>query len=54
MLSAYRNHVSDRLQLGIPPLPLTPQQTSQLCELLQNPTATVESSEEPAEDAFLS
>lgn len=39
MLSAYRNHVSDRLQLGdIPPLPLTPQQTSELCELLQNPT----------------
>jgi aconitate hydratase 2 / 2-methylisocitrate dehydratase len=38
MLSAYRNHVSDRLQLGdIPPLPLTPQQTSELCELLQDP-----------------
>ncbi|AFY74038.1 aconitase [Synechococcus sp. PCC 7502] len=50
MLSAYRNHVSDRLQLGnIPPLPLTPQQTSELCELLQNPSA----SEEPVEAEFL-
>ncbi len=46
MLSAYRNHVSDRLQLGdIPPLPLTPQQTSELCELLQNPPT--------GEEAFL-
>ena len=37
MLSAYRNHVADRAQQGIPPLPLTAAQASALCELLQNP-----------------
>ncbi len=37
MLSAYRQHAEERQQLGIPPLPLTPQQTSELCELLKNP-----------------
>ncbi|MEE3719411.1 bifunctional aconitate hydratase 2/2-methylisocitrate dehydratase [Tumidithrix elongata RA019] len=39
MLSAYRDHVAERAQLGIPPLPLTAPQTSELCELLQNPPA---------------
>lgn len=37
MLSAYREKVAARSALGIPPLPLTAQQTAELCELLQNP-----------------
>ena len=37
MLEAYRAHVAERAALGIPPLPLTKQQTQQLVELLLNP-----------------
>ncbi|MBE9198796.1 MULTISPECIES: bifunctional aconitate hydratase 2/2-methylisocitrate dehydratase [unclassified Nodularia (in: cyanobacteria)] len=37
MLEQYRHHVAERAQLGIPPLPLDAKQTSELCELLQNP-----------------
>ncbi|MBD2181729.1 bifunctional aconitate hydratase 2/2-methylisocitrate dehydratase [Aerosakkonema funiforme] len=37
MLSAYRQQVAERAALGIPPLPLNAQQTSELCELLKNP-----------------
>jgi len=37
MLESYRQHVALRAAQGIPPLPLDAQQTSQLCELLQNP-----------------
>jgi aconitate hydratase 2/2-methylisocitrate dehydratase len=37
MLEAYRQHVEQRSALGIPPLPLDAQQTSELCELLKNP-----------------
>jgi len=37
MLEGYRKHVEERATLGIPPLPLTAQQTSELCELLKNP-----------------
>lgn len=37
MLEAYRQHAEERSQLGIPPLPLNAQQTSELCELLKNP-----------------
>lgn len=37
MLESYRQHVAERAALGIPPLPLTPQQTSELCELLKQP-----------------
>jgi aconitate hydratase 2/2-methylisocitrate dehydratase len=37
MLEAYRKHAADRAALGIPPLPLNAQQTSELCELLKNP-----------------
>lgn len=37
MLDAYRQHVAERAALGIPPLPLTAQQTADLCELLQHP-----------------
>ncbi|HEY9647701.1 MAG TPA: bifunctional aconitate hydratase 2/2-methylisocitrate dehydratase, partial [Chroococcidiopsis sp.] len=32
-------HAAERASLGIPPLPLTPEQTSALCELLQAPPA---------------
>ncbi|BAY88068.1 MULTISPECIES: bifunctional aconitate hydratase 2/2-methylisocitrate dehydratase [unclassified Tolypothrix] len=37
MLESYRQHVVERAELGIPPLPLDAKQTSQLCELLKNP-----------------
>jgi aconitate hydratase 2/2-methylisocitrate dehydratase len=37
MLQEYRQQVAERAQLGIPPLPLDAQQTSELCELLKNP-----------------
>ncbi|MDJ0735701.1 MAG: bifunctional aconitate hydratase 2/2-methylisocitrate dehydratase [Nostocaceae cyanobacterium] len=37
MLESYRKHVEERAALGIPPLPLDANQTSQLCELLKNP-----------------
>ncbi len=37
MLKAYRDHVAERKALGIPPLPLTAQQTGELIELLKNP-----------------
>ncbi len=37
MLEAYRAHVAERAALGIPPLPLSKQQTTELVELLKNP-----------------
>ena len=37
MLQAYRQHVADRAALGIPPLPLTEAQTTQLADLLAHP-----------------
>lgn len=37
MLEAYRKHKAEREAQGIPPLPLTAEQTSQLCEMLKNP-----------------
>ena len=45
MLEAYRQHVAERAALGIPPLPLTAQQTADVIELLKSPPA--------GEDAFL-
>ena len=39
MLEAYRRHVAERAALGIPPLPLTADQTAELIKLLQNPPA---------------
>ncbi|MBF6025483.1 bifunctional aconitate hydratase 2/2-methylisocitrate dehydratase [Lysobacter niastensis] len=45
MLSSYRQHVAERAALGIPPLPLTAQQTADVIELLKNPPA--------GEEAFL-
>ncbi|MEM8603069.1 MAG: bifunctional aconitate hydratase 2/2-methylisocitrate dehydratase [Cyanobacteria bacterium P01_H01_bin.121] len=37
MLESYRQHVAERAALGIPPLPLTAEQTADLCELLKQP-----------------
>ncbi|WP_460728424.1 bifunctional aconitate hydratase 2/2-methylisocitrate dehydratase [Lysobacter rhizosphaerae] len=45
MLSNYRQHVAERAALGIPPLPLTAQQTADVIELLKAPPA--------GEEAFL-
>ncbi len=45
MLEAYRAHVAERAALGIPPLPLSKQQTEELVALLKNPPA--------GEEAFL-
>ncbi|MCM2249436.1 MAG: hypothetical protein NDI58_02535, partial [Geothrix sp.] len=45
MLQAYRQHVAERAALGIPPLPLTEAQTSELANLLAHPPA--------GEEAFL-
>ena len=39
MLTAYRQHAAERAALGIPPLPLTAQQTAELVELLKAPPA---------------
>lgn len=39
MLQAYRQHVSERAALGIPPLPLDAKQTSELIELIKAPPA---------------
>lgn len=43
MLEAYRAHVSERAALGIPPLPLSKQQTVELIALLKNPPKGEES-----------
>ncbi len=45
MLAPYRQHVAERASLGIPPLPLSAAQTTDLVELLKNPPA--------GEEAFL-
>ena len=45
MLQSYRQHVAERAALGIPPLPLSAQQTADLVLLLKNPPA--------GEDEFL-
>ena len=37
MLTSYRQHVAERAALGIPPLPLSAQQTAALIELLKQP-----------------
>lgn len=36
-IQTYRNHVAERAVLGIPPLPLSAQQTGEVIELLKNP-----------------
>ena len=38
-LQSYRSHVAERAVLGIPPLPLSAQQTGDVIELLKNPPA---------------
>jgi aconitate hydratase 2 / 2-methylisocitrate dehydratase len=45
MLQAYRDHVAERAALGIPPLPLTAEQTASVIELIKAPPA--------GEEAFL-
>jgi len=45
LLTAYRQHAAERAALGIPPLPLSAQQTAELIELIKAPPA--------GEDAFL-
>ncbi|HXW22321.1 MAG TPA: aconitate hydratase B, partial [Rhodomicrobium sp.] len=45
MLEAYRAHAAERAALGIPPLPLSKQQTVELVGLLKNPPS--------GEEAFL-
>ncbi len=39
MLKAYRDHVAERATQGLPPLPLSPEQTAALVELLKAPPA---------------
>lgn len=39
MLESYRQHVRERAQLNVPPLPLNAEQTAALCELLKQPPA---------------
>jgi len=39
VLEAYRAHVQERAELGIPPKPLDPEWTAQLVELLKSPPA---------------
>ena len=39
MLNAYRDHAAERAALGLPPLPLNPEQTAQLVDLLKAPPA---------------
>ncbi|QDQ87184.1 bifunctional aconitate hydratase 2/2-methylisocitrate dehydratase [Alcaligenaceae bacterium SJ-26] len=39
MLEAYRQHAAERAALGIPPLPLSAQQTADLIELIKSPPA---------------
>jgi aconitate hydratase 2 / 2-methylisocitrate dehydratase len=43
MLTAYRQHAAERAALGIPPLPLSAQQTAELIELIKAPPAGEES-----------
>ena len=43
MLEAYRHPAAERAALGIPPLPLSAQQTAEAIELLKNPPAGEES-----------
>ncbi|MGH8061914.1 MAG: bifunctional aconitate hydratase 2/2-methylisocitrate dehydratase [Pseudoxanthomonas sp.] len=43
MLQAYRQHAAERAALGIPPLPLSAQQTADVIELLKAPPAGEES-----------
>jgi len=43
MLNTYRDHVAERAALGLPPLPLTAEQTALLVDLLKHPIAGEES-----------
>ena len=43
MLKTYHQHVTDRAAQGIPPKPLSAEQTASLIELLKNPAGADES-----------
>ena len=42
MLTEYSQHVAERAALGLPPLPLNPEQTAMLVDFLKNPAAGTE------------
>ena len=37
MLESYFKHEEERKHMGIPPLPLTPEQVQKICSILENP-----------------
>jgi aconitate hydratase 2/2-methylisocitrate dehydratase len=37
MLESYFKHEAERLKQGVPPLPLSPEETEEVCKLLENP-----------------
>src|SRR4030042_4628096 len=39
MLDLYLNQEAERQKLGIPPLPLNPEQTAEVCQFLESPPA---------------
>ena len=41
MLKDYENHLKERLEQGIPPLPLDAEQVADLVELIKNPPEAV-------------
>lgn len=42
MIDTYFKHEQERMQQGIPPLPLTPEQTAKVCQVLQEPAPNQE------------
>jgi aconitate hydratase 2/2-methylisocitrate dehydratase len=39
MMESYFKHADERKKIGIPPLPLNPEQTAEVCRILENPSA---------------
>lgn len=39
MMESYFKHADERKKMGIPPLPLNPEQTAEVCRILENPSA---------------
>ncbi len=39
MMESYFKHAEERTKLGIPPRPLTPEQTAEVCRVLENPSS---------------
>ena len=42
MLESYFKHLAERQKQGVPPLPLNPEETEEVCKLLENPPASKE------------